>query len=150
MIASVLIEKLELSPDRELDARFTALGFSAPDRVRIQYRLEGHDREWIELRHEQIEVPVALHVQRQDIGVHGVVDLERMVLRDKSLPGKSTPVVRKAFENYDLTFLVHASVENDRALKDQWLDEVEDKTITFYPDNPRSWRRIVCLGSPSL
>ena len=35
----------------------------------------------------------------------GLIDLERMVLRDKSLAGKNTPAVRAAFENYDLTFL---------------------------------------------
>ena len=40
-----------------------------------------------------------------------LIDLERMVLRDKSLMGRNTPTVRAAFENYDLTFLVHATAE---------------------------------------
>jgi hypothetical protein len=53
-----------------------------------------------------------------------LVDLERLTLRDRSLRGKNTPVVRKAFERYDLTFLVHASVENERSVTDQWLGEV--------------------------
>jgi hypothetical protein len=62
---------------------------------------------------------------------HRLVDLERMALRDRSLRGKNTPVVRKAFESYDLTFLVHASVENDRSVTDQWLDEVGISTDTL-------------------
>ncbi len=53
-----------------------------------------------------------------------LVDLERMVLRDKSLAGRNTPVVRRAFENYDLTFLVHASAENNVSAIDAWLAEV--------------------------
>lgn len=38
-----------------------------------------------------------------------LIDLERMVLRDDKLTGRNTPTIRKAFGNYDLTFLVHAS-----------------------------------------
>ena len=58
------------------------------------------------------------------VSQHRLVDLERMVLRDKKLRGLNTPVVRKAFENYDLTFLVHASIEKNRALFDHWLAQV--------------------------
>ena len=53
-----------------------------------------------------------------------LIDLERMVLRDGSLKGRNTPVVRKAFENYDLTFLVHGATENNLALTDGWLAQV--------------------------
>lgn len=53
-----------------------------------------------------------------------LVDLERMVLRDDSLKGRNTPTVRKAFSNYDLTFIVHASLEKKVALVDTWLDQV--------------------------
>lgn len=53
-----------------------------------------------------------------------LVDLERMVIRDKSLKGKNTPVVRVAFKNYDLTFLMHASVEKQVTLADQWMEQV--------------------------
>ena len=44
----VVVEALELGQDRRLDARFTALGFSSPGRVRIQYRLVGENPDWIE------------------------------------------------------------------------------------------------------
>jgi len=53
-----------------------------------------------------------------------LVDLERMVLRDGSLAGKATPVVRSAFENYDLTFLVHAATEKNLAMADHWLEQI--------------------------
>lgn len=60
-----------------------------------------------------------------------LVDLERMVLRDKSLQGRNTPLVRTAFENYDLTFLVHASTEKNKTLLDHWMDEVGISTHTL-------------------
>ena len=53
-----------------------------------------------------------------------LVDLERMVLRDDGLVGRNTPAVRRAFANYDLTFLVHAAMEKDTGLMDNWLDQV--------------------------
>jgi len=58
------------------------------------------------------------------IGKRRLVDLERILLRDKSVVGKNTPQVRKAFENYDLTFLAHASVEKNLSLTDHWLEQV--------------------------
>ena len=60
-----------------------------------------------------------------------LVDLERMVLRDESLKGRNTPTVRKAFANYDLTFLVHAALEKKVSLIDNWLDQVGVSTNTL-------------------
>ncbi len=71
--------------------------------------------------------PSLTAVERQGkiaLSKNRLVDLERMVIRDKSLAGKNTPVVKKAFENYDLTFLVHASVEKNHSLMDHWLSQV--------------------------
>ena len=62
-----------------------------------------------------------------------------MVLRDQSLVGKNRPVVRKAFENYDLTFLVHSSIEKNQSLIDQWLDQVGVSTHNLM--NARMGRR---------
>ena len=66
-------------------------------------------------------------VERQEkltLSKNRLVDLERMVIRDKSLASKNTPVVKTAFENYDLTFLVHASVEKNHSLIDHWLSQI--------------------------
>lgn len=53
-----------------------------------------------------------------------LVDLERMVLRDKRLKGRNTPTVRRAFENYDLTFLVHGATEKDLSIIDAWMNQL--------------------------
>lgn len=53
-----------------------------------------------------------------------LIDLERIALRDKSLVGRNTPAIKRAFSSYDLTFLVHASVEKNRDLADHWLEQV--------------------------
>ena len=68
-----------------------------------------------------------------------LIDLERMVLRDKSLSGQNTPAVRAAFDNYDLTFLIHASVEKNRMMTDHWLHEVGVSTESLM--NARMGRR---------
>jgi hypothetical protein len=59
-----------------------------------------------------------------------LVDLERMVLRDDSLAAKPNAAVRGAFENYDLTFLVHASAEKRVTILEIWLREVGVSTST--------------------
>ena len=53
-----------------------------------------------------------------------LVDLERMVLRDDSLVGVSTPTVKRAFANYDLTFLIHAASEKEMSVIDNWLEQM--------------------------
>ena len=53
-----------------------------------------------------------------------LIDLERMVLRDKKLTGRNTPAVRQAFENYDLTFLVHGAAEKNISIMDAWLNQL--------------------------
>jgi hypothetical protein len=73
------------------------------------------------------------------VSQHRLVDLERMVLRDQSLVGKNRPVVRKAFENYDLTFLVHSSIEKNLGLTDHWLDQIGISTHSLM--NARMGRR---------
>lgn len=76
---------------------------------------------------------------RLEISRTRLVDLERMVLRDKSLIGKNRPLVRAAFENYDLTFVVHAAVEKNRSIADHWLSEIGLSTQAIM--NARSGRR---------
>ncbi len=76
---------------------------------------------------------------RMEITRTRLVDLERQVLRDKSLIGKNRPLVRAAFNNYDLTFVVHASVEKNRSVADHWLSEIGLSTQSVM--NARSGRR---------
>ncbi len=53
-----------------------------------------------------------------------LVDLERIVLRDKSLTGRNTPAVKQAFASYDRTFLVHAAAESNATIADHWLSQM--------------------------
>jgi hypothetical protein len=59
-----------------------------------------------------------------------LVDLERMALRDKSLKGRNSRNVRRLFENYDLSFLIHASVEKNLNVLDAWLEQIGVSTQT--------------------
>jgi hypothetical protein len=68
-----------------------------------------------------------------------LIDLERMVLRDQSLKGKNTRAIQMAFKNYDLTFLVHASIEKGKSVSDHWLGEVGLTTASLM--NARMGRR---------
>lgn len=70
------------------------------------------------------DIPVAEKQRTLDISKRRLADLERMVLRDDSLIGRDKPEVRNAFENYDLTFIVHASTEHNRSIADHWLGEL--------------------------
>jgi hypothetical protein len=66
-----------------------------------------------------------------------LVDLERMVLRDKKLRGRNTPNVRKAFENYDLTFMAHSAAEKNTGVMDNWLEQLGLTTQSIMSANVR-------------
>jgi hypothetical protein len=70
---------------------------------------------------------------------HRLVDLERMVLRDDKLRGDTSPVTRIAFQNYDLTFLVHASTEHETTVVEHWMDQLGLTTSAVM--NARAGRR---------
>ena len=70
------------------------------------------------------EASAVERIEKVRISKRRLIDLERMVLRDSSLTGRNTPTVRRAFENYDLTFLVHASAENNVSAIDAWLGQI--------------------------
>ena len=53
-----------------------------------------------------------------------LIDLERIVLRDKSLSGRNTPIVKRIFSNYDTSFLVHASAEKNLSITDHWFEQL--------------------------
>ncbi len=53
-----------------------------------------------------------------------LMDMERMVIRDDRLLGSHDPMVKKAFDHYETTFLVHASAEANQHIVDFWLQQV--------------------------
>ncbi len=100
-----------------------AAGISVPT---LAGSLENMERERALLLNSMLtsELTPEKRQAKVEISRNRLIDLERLVLRDKSLIGKSTPAVRAAYENYDLTFLVHASTEHNRTLLDHWLQQV--------------------------
>jgi len=88
--------------------------------------IENLERERAIMLENFLAADMAPQERHRKIGVskRQLVDLERIVLRDKSLVGRNTPAVRRAFASYDLTFLVHASLEKDTAVLDHWLGQL--------------------------
>lgn len=71
--------------------------------------------------------PNMTHEERHSkstISQRRLIDLERIVLRDKSLVGRNTPIVNRIFSNYDTTFLVHASAEKNLNVTDHWFEQM--------------------------
>jgi len=71
--------------------------------------------------------PNMTHEERHSkstISQRRLIDLERIVLRDKSLVGRNTPIVNRIFSNYDTTFLVHASAEKNLSVTDHWFEQM--------------------------
>jgi len=103
--------------------------------------LENLERERALLIDTMLSGDIGVQERQARLETNGarLVDLERMVLRDKSLKGKNTSIVQSAFQNYDLTFLAHASVEKDRSLTDHWLNSIGLSTRTLL--NARMGRR---------
>jgi hypothetical protein len=53
-----------------------------------------------------------------------LADMERMVLRDERLLSLQSNMVKRAFNDYDTTFLVHAGAESELNAMNQWLLQV--------------------------
>jgi hypothetical protein len=53
-----------------------------------------------------------------------LTDMERMVMRDERLLASASSLVKNAFKEYELTFLVHAGAENKDSARAHWLKSV--------------------------
>ncbi|MFT6896687.1 MAG: hypothetical protein ACJA13_001090 [Paraglaciecola sp.] len=53
-----------------------------------------------------------------------IADLERMVLRDDRIANSASSVAKKALQQYELTFLIHAATEQNKLPIDHWLQQV--------------------------
>ncbi|MFC3121582.1 hypothetical protein [Agaribacter flavus] len=57
-------------------------------------------------------------------GQRQLIDMERMVIRDERLSQQNEQLVRRAFSDFEMTFLVHASAEKNKQPMQHWLDSV--------------------------
>lgn len=88
--------------------------------------LENLERERAHLVRVMID-PSLAPAERQsrlEQAARRLVDMERMVIRDKDLAKTSSPTASSALTNYELTFLAHASVEKGVSLTEHWLNSV--------------------------
>ena len=53
-----------------------------------------------------------------------LLDMEKIVLNDKKLSNNPSSNTIKAFENFNFTFLVHSSLEKDKPIAINWLEEL--------------------------
>ena len=53
-----------------------------------------------------------------------LLDLERMTINSKNINKNPSHQTIKAFENFDLTFLVHSSLENSKSLTVMWFEKL--------------------------
>jgi hypothetical protein len=53
-----------------------------------------------------------------------LTDLERIALNDKALKESRSPLVLKAFKNYEMSFLVHSAAESGRSMSTHWLEGI--------------------------
>jgi hypothetical protein len=63
--------------------------------------------------------------------INRLVDLERMVLRDDRIAQSNSVMAKKAFQSYELTFLVHAASESKKSPMAHWLHslKITDESI---------------------
>ena len=62
--------------------------------------------------------------KRLEISKMRLLDLERMTINDKNINKNPNHRTIKAFENFDLTFLVHSSLEKDKPLSLIWFEKM--------------------------
>ncbi len=53
-----------------------------------------------------------------------LLDLERIVINDKNINNNPDYNTRKAFDNFELTFLVHTSLEREKPISITWLESI--------------------------
>lgn len=71
-----------------------------------------------------LDLSVTERADQVDAAKRRLIDLERIVVRDDNLTGHTAPLVRQAFANYDLTFLVNASAQQRSTIAEHWLSQL--------------------------
>lgn len=73
--------------------------------------------------------------QREQKGNHIIkrlIDMERMVLRDDRIAMSNSIMAKKAFQSYELTFLVHAGSESKKSPMAHWLHSLNITDENIY------------------
>jgi hypothetical protein len=70
------------------------------------------------------ELSIVQRSNNIDSKLRRLADMERMVMRDDDVVNTNSAIVRRAFANYDLTFLVHASSATKNHISDHWMTQM--------------------------
>ncbi len=94
------------------------------------FTLENLERDRAALLENLSSTTLTVHQREQKTNsiVRRLTDIERMVLRDDRIAASNSVMAKKAFENYELTFLVHAGSESKKSPMVHWLSELNITT----------------------
>jgi len=109
-----------------LSIGFLASAFSLSANAQSALTLENLERERAAMLKTFTSDQITSKQQQMSINssYRRLTDVERMVLRDDRLLTNQSAIVQRAFKNYELTFLIHASAEKNLLPMDLWLSEV--------------------------
>jgi len=109
-----------------LSIGFLASAFSLSANAQSALTLENLERERAAMLKTFTSDQITAKQQQMSINssYRRLTDVERMVLRDDRLLTNQSAIVQRAFKNYELTFLIHASAEKNLLPMDLWLSEV--------------------------
>lgn len=87
------------------------------------FTLENLERQRAALLENLTTKQVSFYQREQETKhlIKRLVDLERMVLRDDRIAASNSIMAKKAFQSYELTFLVHAGSESKKSPMAHWL-----------------------------
>ena len=69
-------------------------------------------------------ISIGERTKRLEISKMRLLDLERMTINDKNINKNPNHRTIKAFKNFDLTFLVHSSLEKEKPISVIWLEKI--------------------------
>ena len=104
----------------------TASLFSHQAFANSLFSLENLERERAALLSAQLDSSLDLSQRQQKVQsiYRRLVDIERMVLRDDRVTSSNSSLAKNAFEQYELTFLVHSSAEKSLPPLSHWMSEL--------------------------
>ena len=102
---------------------FAASFVSGASQANALFSLENLERERAAMLSAMTDTSLDINERQSKVAMSfkRMVDIERMVLRDERIAQSDKLIVKKAFDNYDLTFLAHASTEANRDVYSHWL-----------------------------
>ena len=109
-----------------LSIGFLVSVFSLSAKAKSALTLENLERERAAMLNTFINDQITPDQQQRGMNMsyRRLIDVERMVLRDDRLLNNQSAIVQRAFQNYELTFLIHASAEKNLLPMDLWLSEL--------------------------